>query len=65
MASRACPVKDMHLVILKYPGKISREELYKTVNPAELKVVKEFMRGKPLFDDGWRLNEKDLSFFPL
>jgi len=54
MASRAYLVKDMHLVTLKYPGKISREELYKTVSPAELKVVKEFMREKPLFDDGWR-----------
>ena len=54
MADRAYPVKNMHLVALKYPGKVSKEELYKIVNPAELKVVKEFMRGRPLFDDGWR-----------
>jgi len=47
-------VKDMHLVRLTYPGKISKEELYKIVQPAELKVVKEFRVGKPLIDDGWR-----------
>jgi len=54
MADRVYPVKNMHSVALKYPGKVSKEELYKIVNPAELKVVKEFMRGRPLFDDGWR-----------
>lgn len=52
MANRSYPVRNMHLVTLNYPGKISREELYKIVEPAELKVVKEF--GKPLFGDGWR-----------
>lgn len=54
MANRTYPVRNMHLVTLRYPGKISKEELYKTVKPVELKIVKEFMKGKPLFDDGWR-----------
>ena len=54
MANRAYPVRNMHLVTLKYPGKISKENLCKIVKPVELKIVKEFMKGKPLFDDGWR-----------
>jgi len=54
VANRAYPVRNMHLVTLKYPGKISKEELYRAIKPAELKIVKEFMKGKPLFDDGWR-----------
>jgi len=33
---------------------MGREELYRAVNPAELRAVKEFMREKPLFDDEWR-----------
>jgi len=52
--SRAYPVKNMQLVRLAYPGKISKEELYKTVQPAELKITKEFKISKPLVDDGWR-----------
>jgi len=39
---------------LKYPVKIGREELYRAVSPAELRVVKEFMSEELLFDDGWR-----------
>ncbi len=54
MTNRSYPLKNMHLVNLNYPGKISREELYKLVKPADLKVVREFAIGRPLFDDGWR-----------
>ena len=54
MVNRAYPVRNMHLVTLKYPGKINKENLCKIVKPVELKIVKEFMKGKPLFDDGWR-----------
>jgi adenine-specific DNA-methyltransferase len=46
--------KDMHLLSLKYPGKVSKEELYNMVKPAKLVVVKEFKATLPLFDDGWR-----------
>jgi hypothetical protein len=52
MASRYS-VKDMSLVSLKYPGKLSREEIYRTVSPAKLVIVKEFMIAQPLIDDGW------------
>lgn len=54
MVNRAYSIRNMHLVVLNYPGKISKEELYKSVKPAKLKIIKEFMVGKPLFDDGWR-----------
>lgn len=54
MTNRAYPVRDMHLVTLRYPGKISKEELYRAVEPADLKIVREFMKERPLFDDGWR-----------
>jgi adenine-specific DNA-methyltransferase len=47
-------VKDMSLVSLRYPGKLSREEIYKIVSPAKLVIVKEFMIARPLVDDGWR-----------
>jgi len=54
MANRAYPVKNMHLVRLSYPGKISKEELYKIVRSAKLEVIKEFIVNRPLFDDSWR-----------
>ncbi len=54
MANRAYPVKNMKLVKLQYPGKISRDELYETIQDVKLEVVKEFMVAKPLVDDGWR-----------
>jgi adenine-specific DNA-methyltransferase len=46
-------LKDMHSVSLKYPGKITEEELYKIVKPAKLVVVKEFKITSHSFDDGW------------
>ncbi len=54
MASRAYSVRNMNLVTLRYPGKISKEELYRKIEPVELAIVKEFMKGRPLLDDGWR-----------
>lgn len=45
---------NMEAVSLSYPGKISRGELYNTVRPVELRIVREFMKAKPLLDDGWR-----------
>ncbi len=51
---RAYPARNMHMVTLCYPGKMSREELYRNVKPVTLKQVKEFRKAMPLFDDGWR-----------
>lgn len=45
---------NMNDVSLSYPGKIGREELYKIVKPVGLRVMREFMKAKPLLDDGWR-----------
>lgn len=53
MANHSYSVVNMHLVTLSYPGKISREELYK-IKPVEFKIVKEFMKAKPLVDDEWK-----------
>jgi adenine-specific DNA-methyltransferase len=44
----------MKSVRLQYPGKISREELYESIQDIKLEIVKEFMVAKPLVDDGWR-----------
>ena len=54
MSGRPRTTRSMHIVSLWYPGKISREELYRKTEPAEFVAVKEFARGKPLPDDGWR-----------
>jgi len=47
-------LQNMHFVSLQYPGKVSREELYRVVEPAKLVIVREFKVATPLFDDGWR-----------
>lgn len=47
-------IMDIKQVQLQYPGKPSREEIIKNTSPAKLDVVKEFIRSKPLIDDGWR-----------
>lgn len=54
MPQRNHPAKDMNLVVLKYPGKINKDELYKATKPAELKIEKKFMKAKPLFGNEWQ-----------
>ena len=54
MTNKAYSTKSMKLVKLQYPGKISKDELYKTIQDVKLEVIKEFMVAKPLVDDNWR-----------